>query len=252
MGGSAWSRDEYLITLDLYLNEPNVVEDENDPAVREVAQLIDRSPGAVALRLANYRHLDPRSTKGMSHVSEGCREIWEEYYRNEEELSHAAELARERLSSSEGQTEGLRDEIVDTGEVSDEGTRRTGQSDFRLAIRSRYQDTCLLCDVSEPGLLQAGHILEWSEFENRRGDPDNGLLLCYTHHRAFDLGMFTISSDYELIVRPGFSGEGEFLQKTLIQRESLDFPGTPPSEEYLERHNERLSWWPIEENSEAE
>lgn len=253
MSGNTWSRDEYLVTLDLYLNKDNIVEDQTDPDVQDIADLIDRTPGAVALRLANYRHLDPRSTEGMSHVSKGCREIWEEYYRNEEELEHEAELAKQRLRESgespkgggrEGETE------VGVGETEISGTGRTGQGDFRSVIRSRYDDECLLCDVSTPGLLQASHILDWSEFEDLRGEPDNGMLLCYTHHRAFDLGIFTISGSYEVEVRPGFSDDGTFLERTLFDQEQLHFSRSPPSEEYLSRHNERLDWWPPEEAEE--
>jgi hypothetical protein len=36
MTGNTWTRDEYLVTLDLYLNHPEVVEDEEDPAVGTV------------------------------------------------------------------------------------------------------------------------------------------------------------------------------------------------------------------------
>lgn len=251
MSGSTWGRDEYLVTLDLYLNK-DIVEDDSDPEVQKIAKLIDRSPGAVGLRLANYRHLDPNSTEGMSHVSQDSREIWEEYYRNEEELEHEAKLAKQRLSeggeSPEGGQEGETE--IEVGETEVQGTGRTGQADFRSVIRTRYDDECLLCDVSTPGLLQASHILDWSEFGDARGDPDNGLLLCYTHHRAFDLGIFTISESYEVVVRPEFSDNGTFLERTLFDQEQIDFSGSPPSQEYLSRHNERLDWWPPEEAEE--
>ena len=57
-----WSRDEFLVTLDLYLNE-DVTEDKSDPAVQDTAQLIGRTPDAVVYRLGNYRHLDPAGSK---------------------------------------------------------------------------------------------------------------------------------------------------------------------------------------------
>jgi putative restriction endonuclease len=249
MSGDIWTRDEYLVTLDLYLNDPDVVADKQDPTVEEAARLIGRTPDAVAMRLANYRHLDPQSTQGLSHVNQDCQQIWEEYYRHEEELAREAEQARARLRESDDTAERDppgSDTRVDTDETSSEGATRIGQNDFRSVIRSRYQDQCLLCDVSNPGLLQAGHILGWSEFEAARGDPGNGLLLCYTHHRAFDLGMFTLSKDYEVVLSPDFAPEGDFLQRTLTDGSDLDFPGEPPSQEYLRRHNERLPWWPPE------
>jgi len=248
MSGGCWSRDEFLVTLDLYLNTEQTRADKSDPAVQDVAELLGRTPGSVALRLANYTHLDPSGTQGMENTGTTCREIWEEFYGNEEELHREAEAARERLSDSgqrdepaiQGQTE------AETGETSTKRKSRRGQHDFRQLVRDRYDDTCLLCDVNEPGLLQAGHILPWSEYEAPRGDPANGILLCYTHHRAFDLDLFTISSEYELIVRPEYDPESEFLRRTLLEKEGdvLEFPNEGPATEYLDKHNEdRVYWW---------
>jgi len=109
---------------------------------------------------------------------------------------------------------------VRTGETTTTTTQRLGQSDFRKAVRDRYDDTCAFCDVDEPGLLQAGHILDWSKFEDLRGDPANGLLLCYTHHRAFDLNMFTLSDDCTVKVRPGIDTDSEFLDQTILSQET--------------------------------
>jgi len=251
--GGQWSRDEYLVTLDLYLNESEYIADDSDPMIREVASLIGRTPGSVVLRLANYRHLDPSSTEGMRNVGKACREIWEEYYDNEEELARAAEGARENLRNPSRESENGESETddggVETGETTSKQKVRTGQSDFRKAVRDRYDDECILCGISDVGLLQASHILDWSESEDHRGDPANGLLLCYNHHRAFDLNMFTITGDYELVVRPGFEPSSDFLEHTLTDHhgESLELPTEPSSAKFLEEHNTRLPWWPPEE-----
>ncbi len=248
--GGQWSRDEFLVTLDLYLNESDYVADDSDPRIQEVASLIGRTPGSVVLRLANYRHLDPESTEGMSNVGKACREIWEEYYENDEELARDAQTARGNFrNSSKGSGSGESGSSggkVKTGETTSERKGRTGQSDFRRVVRERYNDQCILCEISDTGLLQASHILEWSEHEEYRGDPANGLLLCYNHHRAFDLNMFTITGDYELVVRPGFEPSSDFLRRTLADRdgEQIELPTDPSSSEFFEEHNERLPWWP--------
>lgn len=247
MRGNIWTRDEHLTVLDLYLNHPEITEDTSDPTVNEVANLIDRSPDSVVFRLGNYRYLDPRSTKGLSNISKGCREIWEDYYGNEDELAYEAERARQRLRTGEEPKDGnagVEEHNIETGVSTIEGPRRHGQGDFRAAVRERYQDTCLLCDISSPGLLQASHILPWGEFEELRGDPDNGLLLCYTHHRAFDLGFFTITESHDVIVRPGLSDLGDFLNRTLYDTQKVVFPANPPSSEYFRKRNKRLEWWP--------
>lgn len=135
---------------------------------------------------------------------------------------------------------------ANTGESIGNRPVRIGQSDFRDLVRDRYGDECILCDVSEPELLQAGHILDWSEHKGHRGEPGNGLLLCYTHHRAFDLNIFTIDESFELVVRPDFKTESKFLKRTIVDQEGqlIEFGDNPPSQEYLQKHNERLPWWP--------
>ena len=248
--GQSWTRDDFLVTLGLYFDDPEIEKRQDDDRVKEIADLMGRSTGSVSSRLGNFRALDPHSDSGMENVGKPAQEIWDEYYGNEEELAREAELARERFEAGvivdDTVGVGLTGDNgeVTTGEKTSTSTRRIGQGDFRRVVRNRYDDTCVLCDVDEPGLLQAGHILDWSEFEDARGDPANGLLLCYTHHRAFDLNMFTLSDDYEIMVRPRLDTNSEFLIQTVLSREgtSVTFPNDPPSAEYLERHNDRIGW----------
>jgi predicted restriction endonuclease len=253
MSGERWTRGEYILTLDLYLNHPDIIEDESDPQIREVASLIGRTPGAVALRLANYRYLDPASTEGMSHVGKACKQIWEEYHDNERELAREANNLRKRLTDSTEappeHSESLENNSqIETGESTIGHAARHGQSDFRSSLLERYDSECLICDIQEPGLLIAGHILPWAEFDDERGDPANGILLCYTHHEAFDLGMFTLSEEYECIPRPDLEPTSEFLRRTIWERRGtrIEFPHEPPLREHLKRHNDRLYWWPVE------
>lgn len=240
MANTEWSRDEYLVVLDLYLNH-DIREDSTDPQVQQAAKLINRSANSVGLRLGNYRHLDPESTTGLSHVSAASREIWEEFVGNNDELAEAADGARERLAGSDsGGTSGG----VQTGERTTEQPVRVGQSDFRMRLRERFHDSCLLCGISRPGLLQAGHILSWSENETYRGDPENGLLLCYTHHRAFDIGLFTLTEDFEIAVSPHFQDATGFMKRTISDREGapVQFPGDRPNPEFLRKYNQGLEW----------
>jgi putative restriction endonuclease len=242
MGSGTWTRDEHLVALDLYLNYPDVVEDSNDRQVKDVADLIGRSANAVALRLGNYRHLDPESTKGLENVSQDCREIWADYYGNEDELAYEAERARERLQEDTStDDQGTETESgIETGETTISGTARQGQRDFRAVIQERYDGECIICGLSQSGLLQAGHILPWSEEPELRSDPSNGLLLCYNHHRAFDLGMFTLTADHEVLVRDDMAETD--IGHEILSRSPIVFEGSSPSIEYLRRRNERLPW----------
>ena len=67
---------------------------------------------------------------------------------------------------------------------------RQGQQRFKFRVFQRYGRQCAVCGMSIPDVLDAAHIRP----KNKRGsdDPRNGLVLCATHHRAFDSGLFTI------------------------------------------------------------
>ncbi|EMA25389.1 HNH endonuclease [Haloarcula amylolytica] len=260
MPGKQWDRDEYLVTLDLYLNQDDYLEDSSDETVQKIAALIGRSPGAVAMRLGNYRALDPSGTKGLTNYNEACYEIWKEFYGNENELAWEAKRARERLEGGHDEPDRTGGDVndgsqgeIETGEKISTTTSRIGQSDFRATTRDRYGDECVLCNISEVGLLQAGHILDWSDDEVYRGNPANGLLLCYNHHRAFDLNLFTLTGDGELVVNPDFEPDDEFMKRTLLDREGekISLPQEPSSAEFLEKHNKRIPWWPPEERPNA-
>jgi hypothetical protein len=254
LSGGQWSREEYILALDLYLNHPEITHDASDSAVQEVADLTGRSANSIALRLANFRHLDPNGTDGMSNVGADCRDIWEEFYGQEDELAYRAEEIRDGLdagqtttsTSGSGQstTTASGTETVETGETTSTQTVRRGQAKFRAAVRDRYDDQCVLCDIEKPTLLEAAHILEWENFEGERGDPANGLLLCRNHHQAFEQDLFTLSDEYAIVPRPDLTFESQWLRSTITDRagDELEFPNDPPSSEYLGQYNERFSW----------
>lgn len=252
MGGGDWTREEHILALDLYLNHPDIAHSLSDPAVQDLAELTGRSAGSISSRLGNYEYYDPDGTGGMDGGSDYCGEIWDEFYGHEDELAYEAERIREELTggdvsrstSSSTTSDVSGTETVETGETKGGGKSRIGQDKFRAALRRRYEDQCVLCDVSKPMLLEAAHILTWGSSEEERGDPANGLLLCRNHHEAFERGLFTLSDEYTMITRPDLSFESEWLKSTLTDRvgEAIDFPNEPPSSEYIRRHNRRLSW----------
>jgi hypothetical protein len=75
---------------------------------------------------------------------------------------------------------------------------------FREVLLTEYDYTCAICGmkfvVDKLHEAQAGHIVP----KNRNGtdDPRNGLTLCRAHHWAFDAGLFTLASDYTIVVSP--------------------------------------------------
>lgn len=68
--------------------------------------------------------------------------------------------------------------------------QRKGQTRFKFRVLRRYGPQCAVCDVSVLAVLDAAHLFP----KNKGGtdDPRNGLVLCATHHRAFDANLFAI------------------------------------------------------------
>lgn len=70
---------------------------------------------------------------------------------------------------------------------------RPGQTGFRFAVFKRYGSACAFCTITEPKLLEAAHLC--SVEESGSDDPRNGLVMCPTHHKAFDAGLLHIEPD---------------------------------------------------------
>jgi predicted restriction endonuclease len=82
----------------------------------------------------------------------------------------------------------LFDESNETRRI--EVAARPNQQRFKFDVIARYGASCAVCDIDLPEVLDAVHIAE----KRAKGsdNPGNGLVLCATHHRAFDRGLFCI------------------------------------------------------------
>lgn len=86
-----------------------------------------------------------------------------------------------------------------------EGNQRSESSIFRKSVISRYGCKCQVCEVKQPELLDAAHIIDWAEGGVNRAE--NALLLCANHHRAFDRGLLKIKTDGSIVVAPPSSAK---------------------------------------------
>lgn len=71
-----------------------------------------------------------------------------------------------------------------------EVTARQGQQRFKFLVFRRYGPRCAVCGIGSLEVLDAAHLRPKNK--NGSDDPRNGLVLCATHHRAFDAGLFSI------------------------------------------------------------
>jgi putative restriction endonuclease len=77
--------------------------------------------------------------------------------------------------------------------------RRLQQARFRDAVLRAWRERCAVCDLRLRPLLDAA-VLD---------DDGNGIALCATHHRAFDVGVITIDEDFVVHVNVSAAGDGE-------------------------------------------
>lgn len=200
--GKPWSREESVLAFELYCRIPFQKTKANNPAVKELANLLARTPASVARKLGNFGAFDPALQKldisGLTHTSKLDKEIWNEFHANWNNLVWESNLLRNKF----GQPPSVH-RIFRPPSGPSETTRltkqRVHQAFFRDAVLSSYDATCCITGLAMPEVLIASHIVPWSEDERFRTDPANGLCLSATFDRLFDAGLMTITSDLTVL-----------------------------------------------------
>jgi len=200
--GALWSREESTLAFELYCRIPFQRTKANNPAVKELAGILGRTPASVARKLGNFGAFDPALQRmdisGLTHTSKLDREIWDEFHADWNGLVWEATLLRNKLGQAP-----CHDDTATSPKGPSERVRltkqRVHQAFFRDAVLSSYETTCCVTGLAIPECLVASHIVPWSVDERSRTDPTNGLCLSATLDRLFDAGLMTITGD--LIVR---------------------------------------------------
>ena len=202
-----WSRDELMLAFNLYCRIPFGKMHKSNPDIIALAGTISRTPDAVAMKLVNFASLDPvqrkRGIRGLSHAGKEEKRIWEEFHGDWENMaaeSQEAILKRRGLRKTiHDDDEQWKDRLSATESVRLVRSRLVQQF-FREVVLASYESTCAVCSLGLPELLNASHIIPWSEDIKRRADPQNGIALCALHDRAFDRGLLSINHDYRILV----------------------------------------------------
>lgn len=252
MQSDRWTIEQTKLAFHLYCQLPFGKLDQRNPEVIELAQLITRTPSAVAMKLVNFASLDPAITgsgrKGLSNASALDRAVWEAFNADWEGLAVECQQLRDSLAAqaASGNTPldpGVaRLERIDfTGESRTVVTeQRIKQAFFRRAVLSSYRGRCCMSGLDEPRLLIASHIVPWSQDKRNRLNPRNGLCLSTLHDRAFDQGLIALTDDLGVIVsRELQRSKNEFIQSIFqpLQGRTIETPERfVPSPEFLGWH----------------
>ena len=204
-GQRFWTRDELILTMNLYCKLPFGQYHSRNPDVIKLAKLIDRTSGSIAFKLGNLASLDPtlkeRGIKGTSHASKLDREVWDEFYNNWDILPYESEklLAELENTSVEELNNIVEPEILQEGKTREAIVKiRVNQAFFRKTVIASYNYSCCITGIANSELLIAGHIKPWGLDEGNRLNPRNGLSLNALHDKAFEAGLITITPEYRI------------------------------------------------------
>jgi 5-methylcytosine-specific restriction enzyme A len=211
-----WTIDELILALSLYFEHGAL--DDTDPLVVELSQIMNALPidgeayrdatfrngNSVAMRLANYAHVDPaHEGAGLSSTGQRAREVFNAYADRRDDCHELARAIREgvRLNS-----------LPATSDAEDEGAmegrfllklhrqRERNRSKVRDKLKRVRQDdgelSCEVCGLSESSARSRFGELSGELFECHHTKPLSTLttttttrladlaVVCPTCHRA--------------------------------------------------------------------
>ena len=250
--GKAWSRDETLVALGLYLQLPYGKLDHRNKEIVKIAKALNRTPSSLSMKMCNIGRLDPSlREKGKLALGHGAKlehEIWDEFEGRHEELIQSYESIVTSLVGGKNICED--DASIKTPPGLD-GVRlqkyRVNQSFFRRSVLASYNECCCVTGISDSRLLVASHIKPWAECEtgNERTDACNGLCLSPLYDKAFDIGLFTLDEDYKIILskslRERLSHEVYVENFLKYEHGAIKLPlRCVPSQSFLEYHRTKI------------
>lgn len=258
-----WTREHFLIALNLYCKLPFGKLHKSNPLIKEVAEKMERTPSSLSMKLCNFASLDPvltaRGVKGLAGATKQDRAMWAEFQGNMSGLAPESEELLHDLFTSDATTEVdflERDRVrlvpsaraLPTGPTEKLSTvrLRRGQQFFRQSVLNAYGVRCCITGISVPRLLIASHIRPWSDFPDDRLNPCNGLYLSNLHDAAFDSGLITLDSDRRLVLSKRLKTH---LPSPALEQNFFAYEGmvvrkpeqlSEPSPEFLEHHREKI------------
>ena len=235
-----WTREHFLIALNLYCKLPFGQIDQDTPLVIEVASRMGRTPGSLAMKLGNFASLDPvqkaRGIKGLSRTTKQDPIMWNEFHSHldifgpeSEQLLHDLftkdddrevdflqhdKVRLERSSKLVGPT-GLTEATANV-------KVRRGQQFFRQTILNAYGVRCCISGINVPRLLVASHIKRWADHPKERLNPRNGLCLSNIHDAAFDDGLITLDKELCLVLSKRLT---DYFPQDALEQSFVPFEG---------------------------
>lgn len=251
-----WSREQTLLAFQFYCETPfGLLHGRNKEVIR-LAELIGRTPDALAMKCVNIASLDPKirssGRTGLSNASALDREIWNEFHADWDGLVEECEALRSHLLTERGLGIVRQDEDESAGRPDFSGETRVAlakqrvkQAFFRRAVLSGYGSKCCISGVSDRRFLVASHIVPWKDDPSIRLHPGNGLCLSTIHDRAFDNHLFSLTDDCRITLSTQLkSTKDEFLRQVFWPADNLliSLPDKfMPELDFIRRHRQAMN-----------
>lgn len=121
------------------------------------------------------------------------------------------------------------------------GTRRVGHSKFSKDVKTNYEYTCAICEITETEFLVAGHISSWAEDPENRLNPQNGICLCSLHDKAFEHGYIGLTDDFKVLINNKVNKTAPLYENLkLYENTTIRLPRTgQPDINFLKKHRQK-------------
>lgn len=153
------------------------------------------------------------------------------------------DAAAETLEADPDEVDAFRQQIEDQNfEVPDSlatvKIRGSAQKAFADKVKKNYGFRCAITGIETRDFLVAAHIVPWSEDQQIRLDPSNGICLSLLVDRAFERGYLLIDDDHKITIDWERVGKDSSLRLQLERYDgrTLNVPAEDlPKSEYLQR-----------------
>ncbi len=240
--GEKWSKDEVVLALALYCKTPFKNINKQNSQIIELSKLIGRDAEEVSVKIGGFKQFDSETGFGDSVLE---KEVWDEFHSDMKSLSEKVEKVpyMQELMNADEIIENLPSGKTRTTTVQ----ARINQGFFRNAVLSAYNRKCCVTGLDVSSLLIASHIKPWKDSnpQTERTNPCNGLSLNTLHHEAFDNGIFTIDTDYRILVsktaKEQYTSDVFYDYFEKYEGKTITLPERfLPSKEMIDYHNSKL------------
>jgi 5-methylcytosine-specific restriction enzyme A len=190
-----WTRDELILTLDLFMENREAIPGKNSQEINDLVSDLARLGGKIGLagddtlrnangvhmKLMNFRRLDPDYTRsgkvGLARGGRGDKEVWDIFTGDRQRLRRAAENIRAWLAADGGAAEPSLAAKTDDDTDAEEGAVLT------RVHRSRERNRKLVTQKKSAFTAQHGRLFCEAcgfDFVRRYGDRGDGFIEC--HH----------------------------------------------------------------------